>query len=167
MPILIDGNNLLHRLPAEHRSREGARTHVLDVSRRERMAVTLVFDGPPPEGRPAEEHLGRVTVVYSGSAIADDVIVGRIPSGPAARSWTVVTDDRALVARIRERGASARPVQQWITRKGAPAKSGKPRPEPRVKDLKQWEAFFDRDASEEDEPRRVLKAKRPGKPRRR
>ena len=63
MPILVDGNNLLHRLPRGSRSRADVRRLVLGAIRHERMAVVVVFDGPPPAGSPEVESLGSATVV--------------------------------------------------------------------------------------------------------
>ena len=69
MPILLDGNNLLHRLPKADRTRAEIRRLVLEVTRHEKSKLIVVFDGPPPaEGR-AEESLGRVTVSLRRSII--------------------------------------------------------------------------------------------------
>jgi len=121
MPLLVDGNNLLHRLPKPSRTRSAVRALVLDATRHERMSVVVVFDGPPPTGSPGHEALGRVTVVYSGAVAADDVIISRIPAGRRAREWVVVTDDRGLAGRARERGAAVRTLGEW---------SARPRPAP-------------------------------------
>jgi len=142
MPLLVDGNNLLHRLPKPSRTRSAVRALVLDATRHERMSVVVVFDGPPPSGSPEREALGRVTVVYSGAAAADDVIIGRIPAGPSARQWVVVTDDRALAGRARERGAAVRTLGEW---------SARPRPAPprtraeaklSSREVAEWEEVF-------------------------
>lgn len=116
MPLLVDGNNLLHRLPKGSRTRSAVRALVLDATRHERISVVVVFDGPPPTGSPERELLGQVTVVYSGAAVADDVIIGRIPAGASARQWVVVTNDRALAGRARERGAAVRTLGEWSAR---------------------------------------------------
>ena len=126
MPILIDGNNLLHRLPRHDRSREQVRRLVLDACRRERMKVAVVFDGPPPAGGRVREELGAVTVVYAGTRSADDVIIGRLPGGAAARDWVVVTDDRELQQRARDKGAAIRTLAEWQKKRSPPP------PKPRV-----------------------------------
>ncbi|MCD4747802.1 MAG: NYN domain-containing protein [Thermoanaerobaculales bacterium] len=153
MPILIDGNNLLHTLPRSHRDRESVRRLIIEQTRHERISVTVVFDGPPPDGSPATEHLGQVTVLYSGQTSADDVIIGRLPSSDAARSWSVVTNDRGLAARVRERGASTRTLAQWIGRRGVKVRPGKPRPKPplRAKEVEQWEEEFTKGKETEDD----------------
>jgi len=162
MPIVIDGNNLLHSLPPDQRSREAVRQRVLDQSRREKISVTVVFDGPPPDGAPSVEHLGSVTILYSGKTSADDLIINRLPSGSAARSWSVVTNDRGLGARVRERGASIRTLAQWTGRRGAKVHPGKPRPKPplRAKEVEQWEKAVNEGKQAEDAgPERIFKPK--------
>lgn len=142
MPILVDGNNLLHRLPGPGRSRAAVRRLVLEVSRHERMAVVVVFDGPPPSGSPGEESLGSVTVVYAGTAVADDVIVGRLPPGGEARQWAVVTDDRGLAGRVRQRGAEVRSLAQWRAKPKATPRRARVESKLSSHDIADWEAFF-------------------------
>lgn len=143
MPILLDGNNLLHRMPRGERSRSAVRTQVLEITRHESMSVTVVFDGPPPTGSLPQESLGKVTVIYSGSRSADDVIVKMLPKGAAAKQWFVVTDDRGLAVRVNDRGAKVRRLAEWQNRK-----KRKPPPRSRFEsklsshDVQEWEAFF-------------------------
>jgi len=143
MPILLDGNNLLHRMDAADRSRSGVRRQVLQATRHEKISVTVVFDGPPPSGALARESLGHVTVIYSGSKTADDYIVGLLPTGTAAKQWSVVTDDRGLAARVSDRGAEVRSLAEWRGRRRQ-----KPPERPRVEsklsshDVADWEDFF-------------------------
>jgi hypothetical protein len=58
MPLIIDGNNLLHSLPREEQNRSEVRRQVLETVRQQRVRVTVVFDGPPPSGTP-EPVLGK------------------------------------------------------------------------------------------------------------
>jgi len=106
------------------------------------MSLTVVFDGPPPDGAPARELLGSVTVVYAGSRSADDVIVNMLPDGPAAKQYTVITDDRGLADRVRDRRAKVRRLAEWQGRR-----KQKPRPtkfESKLSshDIADWEDFF-------------------------
>ena len=142
MPILVDGNNLLHRLPRPNRNREQVRRMVLDHCRHERVKITVVFDGPPPPGAPPREELGTVTVVYAGSETADDVIIRGLPGGASARNWVVVTDDRELQARARNKGASIRTHAEWSRKRPPPPP--KPRIESRLSshEVAEWEEFF-------------------------
>jgi len=142
MPILIDGNNLLHRLPKEQRSRADVRKQVLEITRRETLSVIVVFDGPPPTGAPVRESLGKVTVVYSDSRTADDVIIGMLPGGAGAGQFFVVTDDRGLADRVRERGAKVRRLAEWRARRKQ--KPGPTRFESKLssREVSEWEDYF-------------------------
>lgn len=142
MPILIDGNNLLHRLPKDQRSRSAVRAQVLDLTRHEAMLVTVVFDGPPPAGVPVRESLGKTTVVYSGSQTADDVIIGMLPDGAAAKQFSVITDDRGLADRVRSSGAKVRPLAEWQGRKKQPPRPTTFESKLSSHDIADWEAFF-------------------------
>jgi hypothetical protein len=142
MPLLLDGNNLFHRLPPQSRSRAAVRSLVLDATRNERVAVVVVFDGPPPAGSPDRERLGPVTVLWSGSTSADDVIIRSIPDGPAARSWTVITDDRGLADRARRRGAAVRRLRQCMGRRKTPPRRPAAESKLSSRELQEWEAYF-------------------------
>jgi len=143
MPILVDGNNLLYRLAAADRNRAAVRKQVLDATRHEVVSVTVVFDGPPPAGAPARESLGRVTVLYAGTRTADDVIVAMIPSGASAAQWSVVTNDRGLVSRVKNRGAKVRSLAQWQGRRRQKSPA-RPRVESKLSshEIADWEAYF-------------------------
>jgi uncharacterized protein YaiI (UPF0178 family) len=118
---------------------------VLEVTRRERMSVTVVFDGPPPPGSPEKETLGAVGVIYSGSASADDVIISRLPKGNAARQWVGVTDDRGLSGRVKQRGASVRRLAEWGDRPKARPKRARAESKLSSNEVADWEAYFQRD----------------------
>ena len=150
MPILIDGNNLLHSLPRNERSRDAVRRRALDTVRHEGVSLTVVFDGPPAAGSPEIEHLGQVHVRYSGSSSADDVIIGLLPQGGRATEWVVVTDDRGLRDRARERGARARTLSQWRSRRVSKPRREAPEPKLSSRELRQWEEFFAAGGDAED-----------------
>ncbi len=122
---------------------------MLDATRHEKMSVTVVFDGPPPAGMSVRESLGSVTVVYSGSRSADDVIVGTIPAGSAARQWSVVTDDRGLADRVTDRGGRVRTLAQWRGRRRQKTPA-RPRVESKLssREVSEWESFFSGDGEE-------------------
>ena len=142
MPLLIDGNNLFHSLPRSERSRADVRQMVLETVRYERLQVTVVFDGPPPDGSPKIEHLGRVTVRYSGSSSADDVILRVLPDGSRASEWVVVTGDRELGRRVRDCGGRVLSLSEWHSRR--PKLPRRPAHEPKLSshDIDEWEAYF-------------------------
>jgi hypothetical protein len=141
MPLVIDGNNLLHASAAT-RSRDDVRHQVLEQVRGGGSTITVVFDGPPPDGSPAVEHLGRVTVHYSGSRSADDEIVRLLPSGRGAADWVVVTDDRGLGRRVRDRGARVRSLAEWRRGRRDPARRPVREPKLSSRELDEWAAYF-------------------------
>jgi predicted RNA-binding protein with PIN domain len=101
MPWLIDGSNVLGAMRVDRHGDESKRGLVrllAAFARTKKTRVTCVFDGPEPAsfGR----HLGSVTVVFSGSRPADDLITERSRTG---RGWSVVTSDRGLAARVGRR----------------------------------------------------------------
>jgi len=142
MPIIIDGNNLLHSLPIQDQSREVVRRRALDTVRHEGVSLTVVFDGPPPAGSPDLEHLGRVSVQYSGGSSADDVILRLLPPLGQASQWVVVSDDRALRGRVRERGAQVRTLKEWRSRKPRKPRHLSPGPKLSSREVDDWEAYF-------------------------
>ena len=148
MPFIIDGNNLLHSLPSRDQDRDKVRRRALDTVRHGGTLLTVVFDGPPPEGSPDPEHLGPLTVRYSGAWSADDLILRLLPQSGRASEWVVVTDDRALRDRVRERGGQVRSLREWHARK--PRRLRRPSREPKLSshEIEDWEAFF---ASEGDD----------------
>ncbi|HHQ48015.1 MAG TPA: hypothetical protein ENK19_03930 [Acidobacteria bacterium] len=144
MPLLIDGNNLAYRL-AGSADRDAVRRKVLDFVRGQKVTVTLFFDGPSPAGRPDREVLGPVTVLYGGRRSADDLIVQRIPSGPHAASFTVVTDDRALARRVRNAGGQVLSLSGWmerLERRRPPATPTRPEAPLSASEVEEWERFF-------------------------
>ena len=101
MPWLIDGSNVLGAMRVDRNGEEGKRGLVrllAGFARAKKTRVTCVFDGPEPPS--FAKHLGAVSVAFSGSRSADDLIVERAASG---RGWSVVTSDRGLAARVQRR----------------------------------------------------------------
>ncbi len=150
MPVVIDGNNLLHSLPGRGCGRDEVRRQVLEAVRGESLQLTVVFDGPPPAGAPDTELLGRVTVRYSGAHSADDLILALIPAGVRASQWVVVTDDRGLRERVQRRGGTVRSLAAWRGRRPPrrPLLEAERRLSPR--ELAEWEAYFSGGADPEE-----------------
>ena len=165
MPILVDGNNLLHRLPLGERSRAAVRRLVLERTRGQRQRITVVFDGPPPPEAPAVEPLGPVTIRYAGSRAADDVIIAALPEGPPARQWVVVTDDRELGRRARELGAEVRSLESWRAAAVRPPAVARALPERSLSkdELAEWESVFS--TSSNDRPAEGVAVRRRRRPR--
>jgi predicted RNA-binding protein with PIN domain len=141
---IVDGNNLIGRLGGG--SREGLVAELTAVARSKRKKLTVVFDGPPPSGRPKVQSLGDVTVVYAAPKSADEEIVRRIQEARDPRGVTVVTDDRALSSAAQGAGARTTGIESFrgdatarISRPKAEAEEKKAAP-PNVsaKDWAQW-----------------------------
>lgn len=112
MPWLIDGSNLLGAMRVDRHS-ERSKRHLVKLlasfARAKRTRVTCFFDGPEPGS--FARGLGSVTVVFSGTRSADDLIAERAKSG---RGWSVVTNDATLAARVRGRHVEVVSPQQLI-----------------------------------------------------
>lgn len=150
MPVIIDGNNLLHNLPNHERDRESVRRRALDAVRHEGITLIVVFDGPPPPGSPAVEHMGRVTIRYSGISAADDLILDLLPPQGRASDWVVVSDDRALGRKVRDRGATVRTLRQWRSRRTGRPKKATREPKLSSHEVADWEEYFSSAGDDED-----------------
>jgi len=148
MPVIIDGNNLLHSLPSQEQNRDSVRRRALDSVRDGGMSLTLVFDGPPPVGSPDPEHLGRLTIRFSGSSSADDLILRLLPGSGGASQWVVITDDRALRNRVRDQGAQVRTLREWQSRRSRKPHRISQEPKLSSREVADWETFF---ASRDDD----------------
>jgi len=142
VPVLVDGNNAAHHLPGVRGDRGALRRRVLELARRSRITVAVVFDGPPPAGTPAVERLGAVTIRYAGGRSADDVIVAGLPRGAAARQWTVVTDDRGLAARVCAAGARVEPVAAFFARTASSGGRAEKPERPSEAEIAEWLDLF-------------------------
>ncbi|MBZ0113812.1 MAG: NYN domain-containing protein [Thermoanaerobaculia bacterium] len=141
MPYVIDGSNLGGVLGGA----SGARDRVSVVEAllpwvRRRRRVELIFDGPP-EPRVGKSY-GGLTVTFSGSRTADELIRRRVEGAPA--SWIVVTADRDLADSCRRLGAKVLSPRQLVAGWTSAVPSSAPGDEenPRV-DVEDWEAFFE------------------------
>lgn len=110
MPILIDGHNLIGRLPAlslHDPDDEEKLTQVLQLYRtRKRKAITVVFDPGESFALPASRRQGGVEVLYAPhTSSADAVIVQRVQHSRRPDDWLVVTSDRLLAERVTRLGA--------------------------------------------------------------
>lgn len=110
MPVLIDGNNLLHAARAATPDRPPGRTQLCEAltqwSRRTREPVQVVFDGPAPARARAAQISGPdIAVSYSGDVAADAVLIERLETDSAARRLLLVSSDREIVRVARRRRA--------------------------------------------------------------
>jgi predicted RNA-binding protein with PIN domain len=111
MPYLIDGHNLIPKVPGmslQVIDDEDRLIAVLQIFHRiRRQPVEVFFDQAPPT-RGGRKMAGSVVVHYVRQGkTADQAILERLDRlGKAARNWLVVTSDRQVRAGAHERGAS-------------------------------------------------------------
>ncbi len=121
MPVLIDGDNLLHAargaLEGFERASRASLCHLLSTwDRRGRQGVTVFFDGVRPEN-PGDGPVSRgpLSVRYSDRRTADDLIIETIASSSAPRRLVVVSSDREVRAAARRRRARSLDSNAFIT----------------------------------------------------
>ena len=105
--IIIDGNNLLYAMHAHAPIPNVGREAMLRIIERWCVqiedAVTLVFDGPQPQGGLARQlKSSRIHVRFSAPRTADDLIVDLIRSAPDPGRVRVVTSDGAIIHEARQ-----------------------------------------------------------------
>jgi len=118
MPYLIDGHNLIPKVPGLSLQEMDDEQHLIEMlqefCRRRRKQVEVFFDNAPPGGVRAR-NLGAVTArfVRQGTT-ADDAIRKRLANlGRAARNWTVVSSDQAVQAEARAVQAQPMPSESF------------------------------------------------------
>ncbi|MGC8764072.1 MAG: hypothetical protein ACP5VN_10670 [Acidobacteriota bacterium] len=141
MTWILDGNNILGHL-ADREGRDPGREGLLErlLSGGAPTPLTVVFDGPPPEGRRGGERRGKIAVAYGGKCSADDVIAGLARPGD-----TVVTADRELLARCREKGTRGMAPGDFLDSLRKPRRPKESeKPAPGEVDVEFWMAYFRR-----------------------
>ncbi len=110
MPYLIDGHNLIPKIPGIHLHEVEDEIKLIsllqDYCRKTSTKVEIYFDNAPP-GSIRKQKYSRVTAhfVHQGWT-ADDAIRLRLKKmNRAAKNWTVITSDREIIVAAREAGA--------------------------------------------------------------
>ena len=147
---LVDGHNVMHRVPSLSRllrsdqteeARERLREACVRFSLRRRTRVLLVFDGSRDVQAPAPRSSANVEIVYAtGAGKADGLILERAERLVRERqSVVVVTEDRgiknALSRKVRTLGARA----FWSAIEPEHEDAAKDKPAPPLEDV---EAYF-------------------------
>ena len=120
MPVIIDGNNLLHAVRAAADTGLFPGRSMLcgalgEWARRRREQVHVVFDGPAP-GRDLAKQIGDpdICVSYSGGVTADAELIRMLAADSAARRLLVVSSDREIVRAARHyRARTMRSDEFW------------------------------------------------------
>ena len=120
MPILIDGHNLIGRLPGislQDPDDEEKLARLLSSYRaRSGKAVTVIFDPGGAHALSKRRQLGGVEIVFAphGSS-ADRVIHRRVKAARNPGEWLVVTSDRELAAAVGRLGARVQSVDAFAS----------------------------------------------------
>ncbi len=128
---LVDGYNVLHAVLLGERGRGGSwwsealRNGLL--ARAGQLAdpgaeVWVVFDGARPDAGSEAAAGARVRQVFAPSA--DDWLVARVRQAPRPEELAVVTADRKLADRARQRGARVVSPGEFLARCGRSAPGG-------------------------------------------
>lgn len=106
MPIIIDGHNLIPKIP-------GLSLHILDdeaqliemlqeYCRRSRKKVEVFFDNAPPGAPRARSYPNLTARFVREGQTADQAILGKLKRlGKEARNWTVVSSDHEVQSSAR------------------------------------------------------------------
>ena len=110
MPLLIDGHNLIGRMPDIHLDDPDDEAKLVSrlraYSARTRKRVTVVFDHGLPGGRSNELSGGGVAVIFASTGRqADGIIRERTRRARDPRGLTVVTSDQDIIRTAQARGA--------------------------------------------------------------
>jgi predicted RNA-binding protein with PIN domain len=118
MPLIIDGHNLIPKVPGFSLKALDDEQELVDLlqeyCRLIRKQAEIYFDNSPP-GQPRARNFGNVTARYiHESSSADEAIKRKLTRlGGAARNWTVVSSDRQVQAAARSAHAKVIPSEEF------------------------------------------------------
>lgn len=126
MPLLIDGHNLIGKLPDlrlddpddEAKLVARLRTYAARTGKR----VTVVFDRGLPGGRSWDLSRGGVEVIFAASGhSADGILRERVRRARDPRGLTVVTSDREVISAAQAQGARVVRSDEFAAQLEAPS----------------------------------------------
>ncbi|HUF36959.1 MAG TPA: NYN domain-containing protein [Anaerolineales bacterium] len=149
MPYIVDGHNLIGRLPDIHLSEIDDEDRLIErvaaFCRVERKRAEIFFDRAAP-GRSGRFRQGPVTSVFVPSGeTADAAIARRLDQlKKDARNWTVVSSDAAVQASARNAGAQVLPSENFAGRLNTPGSASGPEKESNLAEgeLEEWLRLF-------------------------
>jgi len=125
VPFLIDGHNLIGRLPDIHFDDPNDEARLVmrlrGYSARTGKRVTVVFDRGLPGGRSHALSGGGVEVVFAATGhTADGILRERVSHARDPRGLTVVSSDQEVIAAVRARGARVMRSEEFVARLETP-----------------------------------------------
>lgn len=120
MRYLIDGYNLLFRLPPLKLSLEGKREALIEefqqLAGQFNLTLSLVFDGSQtPLPYAVRHHRGDLEIVYTQKEqSADEYLLEEIEQARNRKEITVVTSDAPLAQKCRHLGAYSQTIREFL-----------------------------------------------------
>lgn len=157
MPYLVDGHNLIPKIPGlslkSFDDEEQLIKLLQDFCRVLRKPVEVYFDGAPP-GQARQQRHGQVTAIFVRQGLTADAAIRQrlLKLGKAASQWTVVSSDHAVqdAARlVRAQALSAEEFSRLLQNSLAagPAQPGRGHPpEMSPSELAEWMSLFGQDS---------------------
>jgi predicted RNA-binding protein with PIN domain len=150
VPVLIDGHNLIGRLPAlslqDPHDEEKLVRLLTSYRARTGKAVTVVFDPGEVFHLAQTRRFGGIEVVFAPhGSTADVVIARRVGSSRNPRGWLVVTSDQRLVETVKRHGARVQSAEDFASALDRPAEAPPDWREtpPSPEEVGAWLALFD------------------------
>ena len=150
MPILIDGHNLIGRLPMlslqDPDDEEKLVILLKSYQARTGKAVTVVFDPGKAFALSQSYHHGGLEIVFAphGSS-ADAVIIHRVQRSRDPGRWLVVTSDQELAETVRRQGARVRSTEDLAAELAPQGGSSAWKDRPLLPaEVEAWLALFER-----------------------
>ncbi len=158
MPYLIDGHNLIPKLPGVSLSDIDDEKRLIEILQefarhKPGKRIEVYFDRRAPGARRTHT-FGNIRAHFiAPPADADAAIISRLKKlGGAARTWTVVSSDRRVQAAAREAGARVLQAEEFTRQiraansatRSSPLPSQKTQANLSPEEIDEWEALFRR-----------------------
>lgn len=122
MHYYIDGYNLLFRVTKNYEALKANQRQILSALNtwitQLNLNITIVFDGrqkDPPEA--IRGHLDQLEVIYTPEhQTADDYILHELDLSSNLNEETVVSSDRELTGKARQKGARVQTIEEFLSR---------------------------------------------------
>lgn len=144
MPLLIDGHNLIGKMPdlslADPEDEAELVRRVQRYCQRHRRRAVIVFDAGVVGGRsPSLSGAGVEAVFAPPGRRADDVIRERLGKLRDPAGWTVVSSDREIQKMARQVGARAVSAEEFAEMlRASPTRAREPSPRLSEEEIQEW-----------------------------